>query len=318
MTWMQEWYSERVSSGPTVLVADDQTSYREHIAGLLRDAGYEVLLAYDGAQAIRMCKRDLPAVAVIDVVMPNTDGIEVCQALRSDDKLPYIPVLFVSSRTAPEDRVRGLRAGADDYLGKPCDDQELLARVEALVRIQQLISGRASADNAAQAPADADAGKDSLTGVWNDGYLDTRIQAELERASRHNEPLSLMVIDIENRDKLGDDALISGAEAVGKCTRAMDVITRCARLSFAVILPNTHFAGAIATADRIWRELAATRVDKKETLRASIGVACYPNQAVKTGGQLLQFARSALDRALAEGPAHICLYQHQAYIFQPD
>jgi len=306
-----------VSSGATVLVADDQTSYREHIAKLLRNAGYDVLLAFDGAQAIRMCKRDLPAVAVIDVVMPNTDGIEVCQALRRDDKLPYIPILFVSSRTAPEDRVRGLRAGADDYLGKPCDDQELLARVEALVRIQRLIAGAGGAAKSS-APADDDVGKDSLTGVWNDGYLDSRIQAELERASRHNEPLSLMVIDIENRETLGNDALIAGAEAIGTCTRAMDVITRCARLSFAVILPNTHFAGAIATADRIWRSLAATRIGDNHHLTASIGVACYPNQAVKTGGQLLQFARSALDRALAEGPAHICLYQHQAYIFQPE
>jgi two-component system cell cycle response regulator len=306
-----------VSSGPTVLVADDQTSYREHIAGLLRDAGYEVLLAYDGAQAVRLCKRDLPAVAVIDVVMPITDGIEVCQTLRGDETLPYIPILFVSSRTDPEDVVRGLRAGGDDYFRKPGDDKELLARVEALVRIQQLIANAGDSTNAAAAPG-GEAAKDTLTGVWNDGYLDTRIQAELERASRHNEPLSLMVIDIENRDKLGDDALTAGAEAIARCTRAMDVITRCARLSFAVILPNTHFAGAIATADRMWRELAATRVEDKDTLKASIGVACYPNQAVKTGQQLLQFARSALDRALAEGPAHICLYQHQAYIFQPE
>ena len=95
-----------------------------------------------------------------------------------------------------------------------------------------------------------------------------------------------------------------------------DVVTRCEKLAFAVILPNTHFAGAIATADRMWRELAATRVGDK-ALRPSMGIACYPNQQVRTPEQLLEFARNALDRALAEGPANICLYQHQAYIFQP-
>ena len=297
-----------------MLVADDQASFRERLAALLRNAGYEVLVAYDGAQAVRLCKRELPDVAILDVVMPNTNGLEVCQALRGDDALPYIPVLFVSSRDDPADRVRGLRAGADDYVAKPCDEQELLARVEALVRIKRLI---AQPKREASERIGA-VGRDKLTGVWSASYLDERIANELQRASRHNEPLALMVVDFEDRAALGDPALVAGAEAIGRVTRAMDVNTRCRKLSFAVILPNTHFAGAIATADRMWRELAATRVGDSATLRASIGVACYPNQTVKTGDQLLEFARSALDRALAEGPARICLFQHQAYIFQPE
>jgi len=296
-----------------VLVADDQPSFREHLEQLLRGAGYEVLVAYDGQQALRMCRRDLPDVAVLDVIMPNLDGVQVCQALRSDPALPYIPIVFVSSRADPSERAAGLRAGADDYLGKPFHDDELLARVEAVARVASMLRNAVPAELARQ----SDAARDELTGVWSAAHIDDRLAAEIERASRHNEPLTVMVIDFDERDALGDDGLVAGAAAIGRCTRAMDIIGRCTRLAFAVILPNTHFAGAIATADRIWRELAATRIGDLP-LRASMGVACYPNQQAKTADQLLEFARHALDRALAEGPAHICLFQHQAYIFRPE
>ena len=311
----------------TVIVADDQASSREHLARLLGDAGYRVVSVFDGTQALRAIRRERPQLALLDVVMPGSTGHEVCKVVREDPELPYIPVMFVSSRSAVHDRIKGLNAGADDFLAKPYDDDEMLARVEALLRVKRLID-RAELDVTTRHEAtEAAPARDAITGVWSASYLDERLESELQRASRHNEPLSLAVIELDGRADFNeqhiDTLMIAAAEAINKCTRGMDVVTRCQDLAFAVVLPNTHFAGAIATSDRIWRALAEAEVPiEGETndlhLRSSIGVACYPNRLVRQGSELLTFARSALERAHAEGPARICLFQHQAYIFQPE
>jgi diguanylate cyclase (GGDEF)-like protein len=121
-----------------------------------------------------------------------------------------------------------------------------------------------------------------------------------------------------------DEVLIAAANSITHCTRSIDVVCRGEGVTFAVLMPKTHFAGAVAAADRMWRELARVDLrlgegtDEVVRLRASIGVACYPTLEVRLGSELLAFAMSALRRAHSEGPAHICLYQHQAYIFQPD
>ncbi len=314
----------------TVIVADDQATSREHLTRLLSGAGYRVVSAFDGTQALRAIRRERPDLAILDVVMPNQGAPEVCAQVRADAELGYIPIMFVSSRSDTRERVRGLRAGADDFLGKPYDDEEMLARVEALLRIKRMLD--AAVREASARHDTADQTRDALTGVWSASYLDERLESELQRASRHNEPLSLAVIELEGRRDLvaaeGDTAaepmIIAAAEAITRCTRGMDVVTRCDGLAFAVILPNTHFAGAVATSDRMWRALADTELPPLEGnaserhLRASIGVACYPNRLVRQGAELLEYARSALQRADAEGPARICLFQHQAYIFQPE
>lgn len=301
-----------------ILVADDQASYREVIARLLRDAGYHVVLASSGDEAIELARKEQPHAALLDVVMPGTDGIDVVQALRRDAALPYIPVMFVSTRSEPADRVAGLRAGAEDYLAKPFDQDELLARVQVLVRLHHLITGLPEGASGRESAA-----RDTLTGMWTHGYLDERLRNEVERANRHNEPLSLMMIDIDGAsqtDPVGQSMIVAAGEAIARCVRTMDVVSRGGdAAAFAVILPKTHFAGAVATADRVWRELAATHVpDRSAGLRPSIGVACYPTRTVSDGASLHEYAVSALARARTEGPAHICLYQHQAYIFQPE
>jgi diguanylate cyclase (GGDEF)-like protein len=316
-----------------VLVVDDQQSYREAIARLLRGAGYRVLLASNGDEAVSTCRRESPDAIVLDLVMPGTDGLAACRALRADHAVPHVPIMFVSQ---VDNKVEGLRAGAEDYLSKPYDDEELIARVEALVRTKRLIDGprpRSKRDTAPGIPEQIMA-RDPLTGAWTYAYLKDRAESEIQRATRHNEPLSLMVIDVEqpaeliesHGQRLQDQILIAAAGGITRCTRAIDVVCRGEDATFAVLLPKTHFAGAVAAADRIWRELSHTdlslggdpKLPAEVTLRASIGVACYPTLEVKSATELLAFATSALSRARAEGPAHICLYQHQAYIFQPE
>lgn len=115
-----------------ILLADDDRAIREALTRALTLEGYDVVQATDGAQALTLIESSKPDVAVLDVMMPNVDGLTVCRVLRSERN--RIPVLMLTARTETPDRVAGLDAGADDYLAKPFDLDELLARIRALLR----------------------------------------------------------------------------------------------------------------------------------------------------------------------------------------
>jgi two-component system OmpR family response regulator len=141
------------SSGPLVLVVDDDPHIREVMRFALERAGLRVREAPDGRAALESCAREPPAVVVLDIMMPEMDGAEVCRHLRAPAApRPYVPIIFVSSRDDEVDRVVGLELGGDDYLGKPFSPRELVARVRALLR-------RAAALGAAPA-----AGAEAATG----------------------------------------------------------------------------------------------------------------------------------------------------------
>jgi two-component system response regulator MprA len=115
-----------------ILFADDDRAIREALTRALSLEGYDVVSATDGAQALSLIESTQPDVAVLDVMMPNVDGLTVCRVLRAERN--RIPILMLTARTETPDRVAGLDAGADDYLPKPFDLDELLARLRALMR----------------------------------------------------------------------------------------------------------------------------------------------------------------------------------------
>ena len=115
-----------------VLLVDDDRAIRESLARALDLEGYEVLTSADGAEALRITREQHPDVLVLDVMMPSVDGLTVCQVLRFEED--RTPILMLTARTETTDRVAGLDAGADDYLSKPFDLDELLARLRALLR----------------------------------------------------------------------------------------------------------------------------------------------------------------------------------------
>ncbi|MEY4338817.1 MAG: hypothetical protein RLZ14_667 [Actinomycetota bacterium] len=115
-----------------ILIADDDRAIRESLARALGFEGYDVVQANDGAAALSLIESAQPDVAVLDVMMPNVDGLTVCRVLRAERN--RLPILMLTARTETPDRVAGLDAGADDYLPKPFDLDELLARLRALLR----------------------------------------------------------------------------------------------------------------------------------------------------------------------------------------
>lgn len=308
---------------PLVVVVDDDAQVRQELARLLQGEGYGVVTAEDGRQALTRVRSHHPDIVLLDVIMPGLDGLEVCRILKSRRDAGFLPVIILTSRDDMDSRVEGLRLGADDYLSKPADPRELLARIDALLRIKKL-QDRIS--DSLQEMEDH-ALTDNLTGLYNARYLETRLRDEFKRAERYSEPLSCIVISMDGIDTLRDR---HGGEAADRAVRELadilrsgirefDVVVRAAEQRFIILLPRTHFTGSLAVATRIWERVHGhdfTLTNGK--LMVSMGVSFFPNKDVASAERLIAQAQEALDKARQAGSDQICLFQHTTYFYRPD
>lgn len=127
-----------MADGPLILIADDNEDNVAILAMRLKAHGYRTVIAFDGEEALTKVREDRPHAVLLDVMMPKKDGFTVCRELKADPSLPFIPIILVTAKSATEDVVTGLDAGADDYLTKPIDQSALLARLRAALRIKDL------------------------------------------------------------------------------------------------------------------------------------------------------------------------------------
>ena len=121
-----------------VLVVDDVATNRLLLRAKLSSAYYDVVVAENGQQALEMARSEQPDMVMLDVMMPEMDGFEVCMILKSNPDTAHIPVIMVTALDTPEERIRGLEAGADDFLSKPFNDLALFARVRNLMRMKMM------------------------------------------------------------------------------------------------------------------------------------------------------------------------------------
>ena len=159
----EPWHDEDPDMPYRVLVVDDSPHNRELLGAHLEAAGYVVMTAADGCQALQLVRREPPDLVLLDVMMPELGGYEVCAALKGDDATRLIPVILLTALNALEDRLRGLQAGADEFLSKPFNKLELLTRIRALARVKRLNDQLESAENVLVALAKAIEAKDPYT-----------------------------------------------------------------------------------------------------------------------------------------------------------
>ena len=148
---------------PVVLAVDDQEINLELLAAYLSGTGCELVLARDGRRALQLIDERRPDLVLLDVVMPGLDGFEVCRRVKSDPSNRLLPVVLVTSLNTVEDRVRALQVGADDFLAKPIDRNELMARVLTLIRTKEINDNLDDAEHVMAAFAKAVEAKDSGT-----------------------------------------------------------------------------------------------------------------------------------------------------------
>ena len=147
----------------TILVADDQEANRELLSAMLEAQGYRVVCAVDGDQALQVSLDQSVDLALLDVMMPRRTGFAVCRAMKSKPETRLIPVVLVTSLNNSEDRVQGIECGADDFLSKPVNKEELLARVGSLVKLKQFTDELESAETVLSSLALSIEGKDPYT-----------------------------------------------------------------------------------------------------------------------------------------------------------
>lgn len=312
------------SSSHRIVVADDDRVAREMLADMLRRAGYAVEQVEDGQDAVDRVARGGVDLVLLDVVMPRLSGLEACRLLKGMSGETFLPVVLVTVKTDTASRVEGLKIGADDYVCKPFEEDELLARVGAMLRIKALHDQVA----AQRAHLERLSVHDEMTGLYNYRYLHTRLTEEFKRAERYHEPFACVLVDIDQLRALNDaggrglgDAVIGrAAEGIRRSVREVDVVARYGGEEFLIVLPSTHFAGAVTVAERIWREAAERPLEHDGAIHwftVSIGVALYPSRDVRTKDALLRAAETALNQAKREGGNRICVFQQQGYIFTP-
>jgi diguanylate cyclase (GGDEF)-like protein len=307
-----------------ILVVDDDDSVLDHFDGLLRGEGYEVAMARDGNEALSRVRQIRPDLVLLDVIMPGMDGLEVCRILKAQRDSRFLPVIILTAKNDMESRVHGLKLGADDYLSKPADPRELLARIEALLRIKALQDRIAGS---LQEMEDQTV-TDGLTGLYNARYLENRLRDEFKRAERYSEPLSCIAINI---DGFGELLSMHGREAADRLVkeladilragiREFDVVVRSSEQQFVILLPRTHFTGSLSVASRIWQKVQQhpfTLLDGRAGVGVSMGVSFFPNKDVSTAEKLIAQANQALGKAREAGSNQICLFQHTTYFYRP-
>jgi two-component system cell cycle response regulator len=299
------------SPGIKILIADDSASDRAAARGILGDAGYSVVEATDGQQVLELYSRERPTLVVLDVVMPKIGGLEVCRILKAK-AVGYLPVLMVSTRNSVNARVEGLRSGADDYLGKPYEAEELRARIEVLLRTQAAFSERPAAEAGEGPPAPVELGSEELR---------RRMQEEFERAERYSDPLACLRVEVDASAESGRVAeqVTSLRSIIDGNVRKIDLVAKIDERGFLLVLPNTHFPGALTVAERISRE--TRRPQRGEVaigFSVSIGVSFFPNKDTRSLQDMLALVDAALERARREQGGKICLFQHQGYLYAPD
>lgn len=311
--------------GSKIVLAEDDRLTREHTAGVLRARGFVVETVEDGQLAIERVAQGGVDLVLLDVLMPKMTGLETCRLLKGMQRDAFLPVVLLTVKADTASRVEGLKIGADDYVCKPFEEQELLARIDAMLRIKKLHDHV----NHVRSRLEQLSLHDDLTGLFNYRYLHSRLNEEFKRAERYHEPLACMVIDIdrlqEHNERLGreqGDAIIKHiAESLRRTVREIDVVARFGGDEFLVALPSTHFAGSVTVAERLWREVTHPGLSgdgaAKKSPTISIGVALYPSRDVRTKDALLRGADTALRQAKRDGGNRICVFQQEGYLYTP-
>ncbi|GAB2832310.1 diguanylate cyclase [Lentzea nigeriaca] len=248
----------------TVLVADDSLVIRAVVRAGLEDAGYTVVEADDGPAAIAWCRTCPPDVILLDIEMPGLDGHEVLAALKSDETTRDVPVVFLTGRTGMDDLVSGMHGGAHDYLRKPFEPPELLARVSAAVHVKKL------QDQLRRRNAELErlSRTDLLTGLFNRRHMEEQLTSCHSLAVRHGEPMALVLFDIDHfktvndtyGHAVGDLVLQDFSRRVAEALRQEDVAARWGGEEFLVLLPLTDITGAAEFAERVRSSVAAAPV----------------------------------------------------------
>jgi len=291
-----------------VLVVDDSPVHRKLVEQALEDASYSLLFAKSGTEALEMYRRHAPEIVLTDWMMPDLSGLELCELLRGDASRGYTYIIVLTAKAEKDSVVKGLSAGADDYLTKPFDSAELLARIGVGCRIVDLHREIATKNQQLEEMAHTD----SLTCLPNRRGLEDWAIRQLRGAARHGFPLWVVHVDLDSfkdiNDSFGHDAgdvvLQKFAEVLRANTRASDICGRMGGDEFLIVMTHVEAEHIEAAIEPLREELASqafTFGGKRVSIAASCGIAGFRGGEAPAFNLLVQQADKALYEAKRAG-----------------
>ena len=261
---------------PRILVVDDTPENLEIVGRTLEESHFDVYVAHSGQTALELLGKVSVDLVLLDVMMPEMDGFETCQAIKSDPAQRDTPVIFMTAKVDVESVIRGFKLGAADYIRKPFNLLELLARVQTQIELRQL-----------RLRIEHEASTDLLTGLLNQREILRRIDYEATRAARSGSSFSLLLTKIthvhEIKGRLGrtaSDAMLQSAASLFQSSiRLMDSLARWSDDAFLFLLPDTDETGAEVLAASLRAHFADSRIavdgNQDEAPTLSTGVVRY-------------------------------------------
>jgi diguanylate cyclase (GGDEF)-like protein len=284
-----------------VLLVENSESDRQLVRNWLGGAGLDVYEAVDLITGLAACPKYQPDLILLQLRLRSLDGLEMLRRLKEDPQTRSIPVLLLAAAATTAEKVKGFDLGAVDFVSKPFDPIELLARVRAALRTKHLLD-----------LLEQRAHLDGLTELGNRRALEERLPPIRDACLRHGRPLAVLIADLDHFKRIndrhghaaGDEVLRHAALVLRQSVRSGDFIARYGGEEFVVVAPDCQLAGALAIAERFRAGVADLRIAFHTVtirLTASVGVAATPDPVRTEPFDLLARADQALYRAKESG-----------------
>ncbi len=296
-----------------ILLVEDSRTQALQFQLTLEKHGYHVMMAQNGLEAMNMLLTGRASVVITDWIMPEMDGSELCRAIRKHDFGNYVYIILLTAKDSKNDIIEGLEAGADDYLIKPPDEAELIARLMTAERIIRLESSLKQRNREIALLSITD----PLTKIFNRGYLNDNLPKAVKYALRYKKSLSVILCDLDHFKKIndryghqmGDRVLKTLVETLGRSLRKdIDWIARYGGEEFIIVLPETDLHGATIAAERFRLLVSDMAIESEQKnkiqITASFGIAALSpeteNPAIRAD-DMIQAADRCLYRAKEGG-----------------
>ncbi len=278
----------------------------------LEGESYDIKLVKDGEETLNTVRQEKVDLILLDIMLPGKNGYEICQTLKAMEQTQNIQIIAITGLSDIDSKVKGIELGADDYLIKPVNRQELKTSVRSLLKKKVYLDKLCTKYEMAVYTAITD----QLTGLYNRGYFDHFLDREVKRSLRDHTPVAMLMMDIDNFKMIndvfghqaGDRILEQLADIVKRNIRGIDLAARYGGEEFVVVMSNTDKYEAEQAGERIRQSIHAFDFDNIDSkLSVSIGIAMHPHDA-KSVEDLIEKADQALYRAKRDGKNRVSMY----------